>query len=155
MNEPINERLAKAMARLEETRNAVKSAEDRLRSVTATARSGDRSVEITVNAQGHLAEVRFLDGKYRTLGAAQLAASVVEASRRAQADMAQKVLDEFRPLSETQGERPHVEGSGVDWDDIFGPLLHTVERGRNVRPGVSDRLRDEITEDESPREPGR
>ncbi|MFJ4274316.1 YbaB/EbfC family nucleoid-associated protein [Streptomyces coelicoflavus] len=155
MNEPIEERLAKAMARLEETRNAVKGAEERLRRATATARSGDRSVEITVDAQGHLAEVRFLDGKYRTLGAAQLAASVVEAARRAQADMAQTVLDEFQPLSETQGERPHVEASGVDWDDIFGPLLHTVERGRDARPGASDRLRDEITEDESPREPGR
>ncbi|MFI1829722.1 YbaB/EbfC family nucleoid-associated protein [Streptomyces sp. NPDC020412] len=146
MNEPIQERLAKAVARLEQTRQAVAAAEQQLRSSSVTVRSRDRSVEVTVNSQGHLTDLRFLDGKYRTMGSAQLAAAVIEAARQGQAEMARTVLDAFQPLSETVGDRPHIEGSGVDWGNVFGPLLETVERGGAGR-GASDRLRDEITED--------
>lgn len=147
MNEPIQERLAKAVAQLEQTRQAVAVAEQRLRASSVTVRSRDRSVEVTVNSQGHLADLRFLDGKYRTMGPTQLAAAVIEAARQGQAEMARTVLDVFQPLSETVGDRPHVEGSGVDWGNVFGPLLETVERGGAARGAASDRLRDEITED--------
>ncbi|ANW21398.1 YbaB/EbfC family nucleoid-associated protein [Streptomyces clavuligerus] len=147
MSEPIQERLAKAVARLEETRRAVADAERRLRDSSVTVRSRDRSVEVTVDARGRLADVRFLDGKYRTMGASQLAAAVLESARRGQAEMARTVLHTFQPLSETVGDRPHIEGSGVDWGDVFGPLLETVERGEG-RGGASDWLRDEITDED-------
>ncbi|MGW4034157.1 YbaB/EbfC family nucleoid-associated protein [Streptomyces sp. NPDC004838] len=147
MSEPIQERLAKAMAQLEETRQAVAAAEQRLRATSVTMRSRDRSVEVTVDAQGHLADVRFLDGKYRTMGAAQLAASVIEAARQGEAEMARTVMEAFRPLAESTGARPDVEGAGVDWDDVFGPLMESVKRGESARRGTDDRLRDEITED--------
>lgn len=148
MTEPIEDRLAKARAHLEETQQAVARAQEQLSTAQATVRSRDRSVEVTVSAQGQLSEVKFLDGKYRTMGAAQLSASVMEAARQAQAEMAQTVLDAFQPLSERpRSLRPHIEGSGVDWDNIFGPLLDTVERGSAARRGASDKLRDEITED--------
>ncbi|MCX4966941.1 YbaB/EbfC family nucleoid-associated protein [Streptomyces sp. NBC_00654] len=148
MSEPIQERLAEAVARLEQTQRAVAAAERRLQSSSVTVRSRDRSVEVTVNSQGHLSDVRFLDGKYRTMGASQLAAAVVEAARQGQAEMARTVLHTFQPLSETVGGRPHIEGSGVDWGDIFGPLLETVRQGAAGRGGASDRLRDAITEDD-------
>ncbi|GHE24042.1 YbaB/EbfC family nucleoid-associated protein [Streptomyces capillispiralis] len=147
MTEPIEERLAKAMAHLEETRQAVDHAQQQLRTATVTVRSKDRSVEVTVDSQGHLGEVKFLNGKYRTMGAAQLSAAVAEAAHQAQADMAHMVLEAFRPVSETSGAQPHVEGSGVEWDDIFGPLLDTVDKGADARRRAGDRLRDEITED--------
>lgn len=147
MKESIKDRLAKAVANLEETQKAVALAREQLSVASATMRSSDRSVEVTVNAQGHLSEVKFLDGKYRTMGAAQLSASLIEAARQAQAEMAQTVLKTFQPLSETPGLRPQIEGSGVDWDEIFGPLIQTVERGAAARGGASDKLRDEITED--------
>ncbi|WP_432036366.1 YbaB/EbfC family nucleoid-associated protein [Streptomyces cucumeris] len=147
MSESIKDRLAKAVAQLEETKKAVAHAQEQLSTASVTVRSRDRSVEVTVNAQGQLSEVKFLDGKYRSLGASQLSASVMEAARQAQARMAQTVLDTFRPLSETAGGRPHIEGSGVDWDQIFGPLTDTVARGASARGGASDGLRDEIHED--------
>ncbi|MFE0423170.1 YbaB/EbfC family nucleoid-associated protein [Streptomyces sp. NPDC058953] len=149
MSEPIRERLAEAVARLERTQRAVADAERRLRGAAVTVRSGDRSVEVTVNAQGQLADLRFLDGKYRTMGAAQLSAAVIEAARQGQAEMARTVLDTFQPLSETVGDQPRIEGSGVDWGEVFGPLLDSAERGPAGagRGGASDRLRDEITED--------
>ncbi|MDW6059176.1 YbaB/EbfC family nucleoid-associated protein [Streptomyces sp. FXJ1.4098] len=147
MAESIKDRLAKAVANLEETKKAVARAQEQLSVASATVRSRDRSVEVTVNSQGQLSEVKFLDGKYRTMGAAQLSAAVIEAAQQAQAEMAQMVLNTFQPLSETPGARPHVEGSGVDWDQIFGPLTETIERGAAARRGASDKLRDEITED--------
>src|SRR4051794_38583986 len=106
MAESIKDRLAKAVANLKETQKAVTQAQEQLSTASATVRSRDRSVEVTVNSQGHLSEVKFLDGKYRTMGAAQLSAAVTEAAQRAQAEMAQKVLDAFQPLSERQGVRP-------------------------------------------------
>ncbi|MFI2378273.1 YbaB/EbfC family nucleoid-associated protein [Streptomyces sp. NPDC018964] len=147
MTEPIKERLARAMAQLEETRQAVDQAQQQLRTATVTVRSRDRSVEVTVNSQGHLGEVRFLGGKYRTMGAAQLSAAVAEAAHQAQADMARMVLEAFRPLSETPGVQPRIEGSGIEWEDVFGPLLDTVAKGADARRRADDRLRDEITED--------
>ncbi|MDQ0808596.1 DNA-binding protein YbaB [Streptomyces sp. B3I7] len=147
MTEPIKDRLARAISELEETRQAVDRAERQLRATTVTVRSKDRSVEVIVDAQGHLDDVRFLNGKYRTMGAAQLSAALIEAVRQAQADVARMVLDAFRPLSETPGLQPHVEGSGVEWDDIFGPLLETVDKDEEARRRAGDGLRDEITED--------
>jgi DNA-binding protein YbaB len=146
--ESIKDRLDKAMANLEETRKAVADAQEQLSKASTTVRSRDRSVEVTVNAQGHLSEVKFLDGKYRNMGAAQLSASLVEASRQAHGQMAQLVLDTFQPLSEgVEGTRPHIEGMDVDWDNIFAPLTETVERGAAAPSGADDKLRDEIHED--------
>ncbi|MFC4471790.1 YbaB/EbfC family nucleoid-associated protein [Streptomyces xiangluensis] len=147
MKESIQDRLAKAVANLEETQKAVANAREQLSAASATVRSRDRSVEVTVNAQGQFSEVKFLDGKYRTMGAAQLSASVIEAARLAQAEMARTVLDTFQPLSEGVGFGSDLEGSGVDWGEIFAPLTEAVERGAAARHGASDRLRDEITED--------
>ncbi|QDY80310.1 YbaB/EbfC family nucleoid-associated protein [Streptomyces qinzhouensis] len=147
MTEPIQERLAEAVARLEQTQRAVAAAEQRLRGAGVTVRSRDRSVEVTVDSRGQLADVRFLDGKYRTMGASQLTAAVLEAARQGQAEMARTVLDTFQPLSEAVGGRPRIEGSGVDWGQVFGPLVETVERGAAGRGGTSHRLRDAITED--------
>ncbi|MGW6455757.1 YbaB/EbfC family nucleoid-associated protein [Streptomyces sp. NPDC055078] len=153
MTEPIQVRLANAVARLEQTRQAVAATEERLRAASVTVRSRDRSVEVTVDAQGHLAEVRFLDGKYRAMGAAQLAAAVIEAAREGEAKMARTVMETFRPLADSIGDRPHVEGSRADWDNMFGPLLDSIERGETARRGAGDRLRDEITEDGEPTPP--
>ncbi|MEW2396088.1 YbaB/EbfC family nucleoid-associated protein [Streptomyces sp. NPDC046862] len=148
MTESMQERLDRARAHLEQTQKAVADAKAHLSTASATVRSRDRSVEVTVNAQGHLGEVKFLDGKYRNMGATQLAASVLEASREAHAQMARTVMDAFRPFSDTPRDLlPRSEGVDTDWEGIFGPLMDTVRRGAAARGGASDHLRDEITED--------
>ncbi|WP_431775191.1 YbaB/EbfC family nucleoid-associated protein [Streptomyces cucumeris] len=150
--EAIGERLAKARANLEETQKAAARAQEQLSTASATARSRDGSVEVLVNAQGQLGEVKFLNGKYRTMGAAQLSASLLEATGQAHAQMARLVLDTFRPLADkTQDDRPAMEGVDIDWDRIFGPLVSTVERGTATRCKAGDGLRDEIHEDEERR----
>lgn len=144
----IVEKLAKATADLEETQKAAARAQQQLSAASATARSGDGSVEVVVNAQGQLGEVKFLNGKYRTMGAAQLSAAVLEATRQAHAQMARLVMDTFKPLADrTQEGRPAIEGMDIDWDRIFGPLVSTIERGTTARRKAGDGLRDEIDED--------
>src|SRR4051794_8377132 len=92
MDESIEQRLAQAMAELEATEAAVARAEQELSSATCTVRSPDRAVEVTVSSQGDLTALKFLDGKYRTMAASQLAACVLEAAQEARALMARRVM---------------------------------------------------------------
>jgi hypothetical protein len=143
------ERLAKARAELEATRAAVAQTEQRLRQESATVLSRDRSVEVTVGPQGELTQLKFLDGKYRTMGAAQLAATVLEAVQQGRAQMARRVMDAFQPLAARHTREPGTDpGMDVDWEKIFGPLAAAAEPGRGRR-SAGDRLRDEIEEDGS------
>ncbi|MFJ7078537.1 YbaB/EbfC family nucleoid-associated protein [Streptomyces sp. NPDC098781] len=155
MNDHLAERLSKARAELAATREAVSRAERELRDASMTVTSRDRSVEVTVGPQGELTQLRFLDGKYKSMGAAQLAAAVLEAAQQGRAQMARRVVDTFQPLVTRHSRDPETEASavtagaglGVDWDKIFGSLLSVAQPGgRSGRP-VGDRLRDEMDED--------
>ncbi|MEU3516879.1 YbaB/EbfC family nucleoid-associated protein [Streptomyces sp. NPDC006654] len=150
MNEEMMQRLVNARAELEATRAAVARAEQDLKGMSTTVISRDRAVEVTVGAQGELAALQFLDGKYRTMGAANLAASIVEAAQEGRAQMARRVVDAFRPLTTTLPSPPSGEstatGYDIEWDKIFGPLLDAAESGPGQQ-SASDKLRDEIDED--------
>ena len=157
MTESMQERLAAAMAELKRTQVAVAQAEESLRAAATKVRSRDRSVEVTVGPQGELTHIRFLDGKYRNMGSAQLSAAVLDAVQEGRAQMARLVLDAFQPLSERSGGLPEVTGSEIDWERVFGPLQATAAEGTPGRTG-GGRLRDEIHEDadeSGPHSPGR
>ncbi|MFE6281202.1 YbaB/EbfC family nucleoid-associated protein [Streptomyces sp. NPDC057877] len=148
MSEPMEQRIAAAMAELEAVRAAAAQAEERLATASATVRSRDRAVEVTVGAGGELTGLKFLDNKYRTMNPAQLAASVMEAVGRGRARMAREVMDVFGPLTEPSGNVPGLRGVDIDWEHIFGPALSAETGGGSRRGG--DRLRDEIHEDGDP-----
>ncbi|MEU9246433.1 YbaB/EbfC family nucleoid-associated protein [Streptomyces sp. NPDC048385] len=144
-SESIEQRLAKAMAELEATEAAVARAESELAHAESTVRSADRAVEATVTAQGDLTALTFLDDKYRTMPAGQLAASVLEAVQEARARMARHVMATFEPFTKANPEAPEITGFDVDWNKIFGPgVLEGPKGGRRRGAG---RLRDEINED--------
>ncbi|CAL9634915.1 YbaB/EbfC family nucleoid-associated protein [Streptomyces sp. NPDC090994] len=144
-SESIEQRLAKAMAELEATEAAVARAEGELAHAEATVRSADRAVEVTVSAQGDLTALSFLDDKYRTMPAGQLAASVLEAVQEARARMARRVMSTFEPFTKANPETPELSGFDVDWNKIFGAgVLDGPKSGRRRGAG---RLRDEISED--------
>ncbi|NEC89243.1 YbaB/EbfC family nucleoid-associated protein [Streptomyces sp. SID12501] len=146
MRETIEQRLAQAMADLETTQTAVARAERELADASSTVRSPDRAVEVTVSAQGDLTELKFLDGKHRTMSATQLAASVLEAVQEARAVMARQVMNTFEPFTRPSDAVPELPGVNVDWHKIFGPgVLDGPRAGANR--SSSSRLRDEINED--------
>ncbi|MFB7469071.1 YbaB/EbfC family nucleoid-associated protein [Streptomyces sp. NPDC056224] len=142
----IEERLAQAVAELEATQEAVARAEAELREASFTVRSRDRAVEVTVGHQGELTALRFLEGKYRTMSAGELAASVLEAAERARTQMSQQVMETFQPFTLPSTAVPELTGVDIDWTTIFGPSVleepHTAV-GHHTR----NRLRDEIGED--------
>ncbi|WAU82111.1 YbaB/EbfC family nucleoid-associated protein [Streptomyces sp. Qhu-G9] len=150
MSESIDDRVAKAMAHLKATEEAVAQAQVELNAASVTARSADRSVRVAVGAKGELTSLEFLDGKYRSMAASQLAASVLEAANAARAEMARRVVATLDPLTRMTSRGLAPERMGVDWSSIFGSLLAetSVEKG----PTPMSRLRDEIHEDEE--EPG-
>ncbi|WP_369033310.1 MULTISPECIES: YbaB/EbfC family nucleoid-associated protein [Streptomyces] len=143
MSESMERKLAAAMAELTAVQEAVAQAESELSRATATVRSRDRVVEITVGPQGELTGLRFLDGKYRNMPGPQLATSILEAVQEGRAQMARKVMDTFAPLTQREGA-----GSGLDldWDRMFGSALDPEGGSGYGRPS-RDRLRDEIHED--------
>ncbi|MFC4508176.1 MULTISPECIES: YbaB/EbfC family nucleoid-associated protein [Streptomyces] len=146
MTEGINQRIAEAMAHLEATQAAVAKAEAGLRSATATARSRDRAVEATVGPQGQLTGMKFLDNKYQSMSATQLAASVVEAAQQARTQVTQQVMDTFGPLMAANPAIPGARAPEIDWGGIFGADALGGRGGAGRSAG--DRLRDEIHEDD-------
>ncbi|MGW1109478.1 YbaB/EbfC family nucleoid-associated protein, partial [Streptomyces sp. NPDC002540] len=125
---------------------AVAKAETELRDASFTVRSRDRAVEVTVGHQGELTALRFLDGKYRTMSAGELAGSVLEAAERARTQMSRQVMEMFEPFTRPSGAVPDLTGVDIDWGAIFGPSVlegSQTEAGHHTR----NRLRDEISED--------
>ncbi|MFI0539468.1 YbaB/EbfC family nucleoid-associated protein [Streptomyces sp. WSLK1-3] len=148
MSESMQQKLAQAMAELEAVQEAVERAESELHQASVTARSRDRTVEVTVGPQGELTGLKFPDGRFRSLPGPQLAASVLEAVQEARAKMAQRVMETFAPLAEQQGGGPTgIRGIDIDWDRLFGAALEDGTPGGRGRT-AQDRLRDEIHEDQ-------
>ncbi|WP_328583216.1 YbaB/EbfC family nucleoid-associated protein [Streptomyces sp. NBC_00370] len=151
MTESMAERMAKARAHLEATQAAIARAEQDLRSTSETVRSRDRVVEVTVGAQGELTGLTFPDNKFAAMTGPQLAASVLEACDEGRRRIAERVMATFAPLT---GGNPHVPGSrgvDIDWEGIFGSAL---SGGPQAGGRPSDRLRDEIHEDDTDTAPG-
>ena len=148
----MDQRVARAMAELEAVEAAVARAEEDMRNTSLTVRSRDRTVEVTVGPQGELTGLRFLDGRYRNMTAAQLAASVLEAADQGRADMAYRVREIFEPLTRPSAAAPGFGGFDVDWDGILGPAYGGAGHGGGR--SASDRLRDEIHDDSDDGRPG-
>jgi hypothetical protein len=143
--DPIEERLANAMTALESTRAAVADADAALRAASETAVSQDRSVEITVGPQGEVTALKFNDGKYRSMAPAQLSAVILETLGQARSRMTRRVVDAYRPISESFPQISGVPGAEIEWDELFGSVIAEGEPRSARRPG--SRLRDEIVED--------
>ncbi|GAA2328120.1 YbaB/EbfC family nucleoid-associated protein [Streptomyces cuspidosporus] len=146
MSEPMQERIAQAMAELQATQAAVARAEAELRQASATVRSSDRVVEATVGAQGELTGLKFLDNKHQNMTGPQLASSIMEAVRQGRAQMARRVMDTFAPFTQPGPEGSMRRGIDLDWNRVFGSALDgggQAGSGRSQR----NRLLDEIDED--------
>jgi DNA-binding protein YbaB len=140
----------KAIDELQEAVSALEEADKRLSAASYTGRSKDRTVEVTVGAQGEMTRVKFVGEKHRSLSGAELGAAVLEAAQRARAHMAEAMLSTFRPLTEqTEAiRRGRSSTMGVNWDRIFGQFEEAVATGGLTRTAKKkSTLRDEIVED--------
>src|SRR4051812_37567568 len=148
LNEELDARVAEARQRLESTKAAVARARAELSEASTTARSKDRSVEVTVGPQGELKRVKFLDEKYRTMEAAQLSAAIVEAAGKGRAVMARRVKDAFSEIRRTGQGDSGLPGVNLAWDQLFGSATEGGGRATTPRRGhTAAKLHDEIVED--------
>lgn len=145
MSEPLEDRLAAAMARVQATQEAVTRAETELRQASVTVRSANRAVRVTVGAQGELRNLEFLDGRYRNMAASELSATILETMAQARSEMAHRVVDTFAPITANMPDGRLAEST--DWERIFGSLLGEPTRER--QSSAMNRLRDEIHEDDA------
>ncbi|WP_238697747.1 YbaB/EbfC family nucleoid-associated protein [Streptomyces sp. E5N91] len=145
LTESLNARLAETFSALESMTADMARARAELSEATRVARSSDRAVEATVGPQGQLLDVRFLDGRYRSMSSTELAASVLEAVSQARDAMARQVVSTMAPFTEPLPGMEGVEGMDIDWAELFGPGV--VESGESGMRKGSARLRDEIDED--------
>ncbi|MEV5148205.1 YbaB/EbfC family nucleoid-associated protein [Streptomyces sp. NPDC052727] len=143
----MEERLEEAMARIKATEEAVAKADSELRQATVTVRSPDRSVQVTVGSQGVLVGLEFLGAAYKSMAAAQLSSTILQAVEKARGEMARRVVDTLEPLTKAVDGESLSEHVGVNWEKIFGSVLDGVEQEQQRT--ASDRLRDEIHEDEN------
>ncbi|MET9506717.1 YbaB/EbfC family nucleoid-associated protein [Streptomyces sp. NPDC006622] len=142
-----DDRVAEVMNHLKETEAAVSRAREDLQHASRTAASSDGSVRVTVGAQGNLADVAFLDGRYRSMTPAQVSAAVMDAFSRARAEAAQLVVATMDPILRRtpRGELPDGQ-PGTDWGQVFGTLL--TDEPADDWPAEGARFRDELHEDE-------
>lgn len=145
--ERLEKRLAQANAELESVQAAVAEAERRMGAFSSTVVSKDGSVEVTVGTQGELTGLKFLDGKYRSMSASQLADAVLDTVQEARSHFARAVRDLFEPLTRPSVTLPELPGMEIDWDRLVGPAAEVLPEGPRTRT-ANDRLRDEIDEDD-------
>ncbi|MFD3941811.1 YbaB/EbfC family nucleoid-associated protein [Streptomyces sp. NPDC058579] len=128
----IEERLAMAIADLEASERAAAQAQEQVRGMKLSATSKDRSVEVTVAGTGEMAAIRFLESKYRSMAAPQLAASVMEAFGNARALASRDVTEMVKPLTDSVNalsampgmpDLPGIPGTTADWGALIGQFL--------------------------------
>ncbi|MGW0998612.1 YbaB/EbfC family nucleoid-associated protein [Streptomyces sp. NPDC002520] len=148
----IEERLAMAIADLEASERAAAQAQEQVRGMRLSATSKDRSVEVTVAGTGEVTAVRFLESRYKSMAAPQLAASVMEAFNKARSLASRDVADAVKPLTESVNalnsmpgmpDLPGIPGTTADWGALIGQFLGPAAPPEPERPadGASGRRR--------------
>jgi DNA-binding protein YbaB len=145
LNEDMTARIAEQRERLAAAKAGVARARTELDEASTTARSKDRSVEVTVGSQGELKRVKFLEEKYRTMEPGELSAAIVEAANKGRAVMADRVRETFSSIAPARSADSDVPGFSLDWEQLFGTAPKTDGR-RSGRPAAA--LHDEIVEDD-------
>ncbi|MGW2013586.1 YbaB/EbfC family nucleoid-associated protein [Streptomyces sp. NPDC001927] len=139
----IEERLAMAIADLDASERAAAQAQEQVRGIKLSATSKDRSVEVTVAGTGEMAGIRFLENKYRTMAAPQLAASVMEAFGSARALVSRDVTEMVKPLTDSVNALsamsgmptlPGIPGTQADWGALIGQFLGPAAPPEPERP---------------------
>ncbi|NKY31776.1 YbaB/EbfC family DNA-binding protein [Nocardia speluncae] len=81
--------------------------EQRRAQFTATATMHDKRVTVTVNAEGHLIDLRF-SSKIDSLDYGEIATAVVAATKAAAADVARQAEELIAPLRQHQAQMPNL-----------------------------------------------
>ncbi len=134
MDRPGGSRLERVLADFAEQHGVLSSAREQLRALSVTALSRDGAVEVTVDADGRAAGIRFVGRHFRDMTAPQLGSSVMDALTTARSEVEARAAAALA----TAGFRLPPSGPPVPVD---GPAAHDPARERPVgqwTPGGAD-----------------
>ncbi|MET8566298.1 YbaB/EbfC family nucleoid-associated protein [Streptomyces flaveolus] len=112
MEESFRREMQDALAEFTKQHEALRKARTDIAALSATVRSKDRSVEVTVGPQGEVTALRFLGNRHQTMTAQKLAASVLEAISQARTQVGEQATKLFESIAGL--------GSGVTNDGFDG-----------------------------------
>ncbi|CAM5491382.1 YbaB/EbfC family nucleoid-associated protein [Streptomyces fumanus] len=121
MNQSFERQMRDALADFTKQHEALRKVSTDVAALTATARSHDRAVEVTVTAQGEVTALRFLGDKHRTMTAQKLAADVLEAISQARTRVGEQVSALMESVAGL-GSGVRSDGfGGLDLDKLLEP----------------------------------
>ncbi|RFU39480.1 YbaB/EbfC family DNA-binding protein [Actinomadura logoneensis] len=103
-----------------EQRDRLKGLQEKLEGIEASAEAADGMVRVTVDRQGRLTALELDPRVYRKLASAELSEAVLEASRDASAQVADKIAEAMRDITPAG---PAGEGAGPGGIPDLGKLL--------------------------------
>lgn len=124
MDDSLKQQLDQAMAEFELKRKALIRARDEITAVEVTVSSRDRSIEVTLAADGSPKALRFVDNRHKSMSGQELAAGVLEVFRVAREELAVRVKARFEKATEAvgiDGQRAEDRLNGLGLDRLFDP----------------------------------
>ncbi|WP_333769018.1 YbaB/EbfC family nucleoid-associated protein [Streptomyces sp. IBSBF 2435] len=118
----LKEQLDEAMGELQEHQQKLATLHEELRKATATVRSKDRTLEVTIGNRGDVQEIHFHGTDYRMMAPVELSAVLVETIAAARREMAGKVNAAFAPLRGFGARLRESMAGGSELDDVMAPL---------------------------------
>ncbi|MCX5355745.1 YbaB/EbfC family nucleoid-associated protein [Streptomyces mirabilis] len=99
MKETFEQHIQQALSEFTQHREALARVRGEMASLSATVRSKDRAVEVTVGAQGEVTGLRFLNNRHQAMSGQKLAASVLDALMQARQDVLSRATTLFGSVS--------------------------------------------------------
>jgi DNA-binding protein YbaB len=114
----------------QEKRKQIQDMQSRLENIEASAEAADGMVRVKVDRQGRLTSLEFDPRVSRKLGSEELAEAVMEASTRAQADVAEQVTAAMRSLAPDGAGGGSGAGGGFDLAKLLPERPDDIEAVR-------------------------
>ncbi|WP_263250048.1 YbaB/EbfC family nucleoid-associated protein [Saccharopolyspora rosea] len=140
MNHHLREQLSQVLDEVQRKQQEVFAAQADLRERSGTAKSKNRMLSATVDADGQLSNLEFHDDRYRTMPRAELAAAIVDVVRQARTDMMSQIEDVLgSQLDDVNALRDRMY-EGTSMGEFLEPLLkiqrkNTERMRRSYRHG--------------------
>ena len=108
MTNPLAAQFEEMLAEYQKARTSMEEVQERMRSASATVKSDNKMISVSVDAQGEITDLVFHTKAYRTMAPAELAKVLLAAIAKARAAVMEQLRDATAPFLP----------AGTSFDDI-------------------------------------
>lgn len=137
MGTSLRDQLDEALGELQAHQRKMVEIRDEMRKATATVRSKDRTLSVTVGSRGEVREIAFHGDGYRRMAPAELSATLIETLNQAGAELAGRVRGAFGPHQHVGRRIRESMTGGTELDEFLAPLVELM-RGRDEKTEDDD-----------------